>query len=145
MSTNDDTPRRITQFAEWSERTIRCVIENPTGPRSDAADAVVVFDDDCWSLLSAENYGGDDAGLSLTFSVGENGRSHITDCLSANDLLRASMVNQAQYEHLKKQEDARLAEDRQKKAARLLKEAERLTQEAQKLAEQAEQAERAMG
>ena len=141
MSTNDDTPHRITQFAEWSERTIRCVVENPGGRYGGRVQAVVVFDDDSWSCLSAVGAGCDDE-ADLSLNIGHERDAIITDYLSADDLLKASMVNRAQYEHLKKLEDARLAEDRQEKAARMLKEAERLTQEAQKLAEQAE---RAMG
>ena len=121
--TDFSTAGRVTNFSDWAEKTVRCVIERPSGPRSHAVAAVVIFEDDTWSTLVSHGAGAcdDDAYLDL----GGCGGLRITDFLSAQDLLRAGMVNQAQFEYLKSQEDAARKSD-------LLKQAERLRVQAEK-------------
>lgn len=122
---------RVTEFADWAERTVRCVIERPSGLRGYTVSAVVVFDDDTWSTLIAHSAGGCEDDAYLDLGVGGN---RITDYLSAQDLLQAGMVNHAQFEHLKSLEDVYRKND-------LLKQAERLRAQAQKALDDAKKIE----
>ena len=117
---------RITSFSDFAGREVRCVIESPTGRYGHRVSAVVVFEDDCWATLAGETSGvcDDEAKITLGDQSYLNGHG-ITDYLSADDLLRSGMVNQAQHEHLKGLENA-------EKHGQLLKQAERLRAQAEK-------------
>lgn len=128
---------RITSFSDFAGREVRCVIESPTGRYGHRVSAVIVFEDDCWATLAGETSSAcdDDASITLGGQSYLNGHG-ITDYLSADDLLRSGMVNQAQHEHLKGLENA-------EKREHLLKEAERLRAQAEKAREDAEKLEAA--
>ncbi|MHB0927757.1 MAG: hypothetical protein ACYC3W_02380 [Candidatus Nanopelagicales bacterium] len=121
---------QIIEFADWAEKSVRCVIERPSGPRAYTVSAVVVFDDDSWSTLIAHGASAceDDAYLDLG-----HGGHRITDYLSAQDLLQAGMVNHAQFEHLKSLEESSRKADLMKQAERLRAQAEKALADAQKI------------
>lgn len=127
MSKNPDfsTAGRVMDFRDWNEKIVRCVIDRPSGRRGHDVAAVVVFEDDTWSTLAAQTDGlcGDDGYLSLGSGGGLGHR--ITDFLSAQDLLQARMVNQAQFEYLKAQEDIARKADLLQRAEKLRAEAEK--------------------
>lgn len=119
----------IKNLADWQGKTIRAVIEHPSGVRGHAVSAVVVFEDDTWSGLVADGGSCDDeAYLALL-----GGARPITDYLSAKDLMAARMVNQAQHEHLLAQEESRRQADLRNRAESLRAEGERLLQQAQQM------------
>lgn len=121
---------RVTGFADWAEKTVRCVIERPSGLRGHTVSAVVVFDDDTWSTLVAHGSGACEDDAYLDLGVGWH---PITDYLSAQDLLQARMVNHAQFEHLKSLEDANRKNDLLKQAERLRAQAEKALADARKI------------
>jgi hypothetical protein len=123
---------RVTDFARWAEKTVRCVIERPSGSRGFTVSAVVIFEDDTWSTLIAHGASAceEDAYLDLGSNINP---VRITDYLSAQDLLLAEMVNHAQFEHLKRQEDANRKNDLLKQAQRLRAQADTALSNAQKI------------
>lgn len=124
------TVGRIIEFTDWAEKTVRCVIKQPSGPRGHTVSAVVVFDDDTWSTLVAHGSSAcdDDAYLDLGAGV-----HRITDYVSAQNMLQAGMVNHAQFEHLKSLEEVNRKNDLLKQAERLRAQAERALADAQRI------------
>jgi hypothetical protein len=133
------TNGRITDFSEWQEKTIRCVISNPSGPRGYSVSAVVVFEDDTWSTLIAQGAGACEDEAHITLGSDSLNPARITDYLSAQDLLQAGMVNQAQFEHLRAIEDAKRKEHLLRQAERLRAQAEKALADAQGIERSAQQ------
>lgn len=131
MPTPDfSTLGRLTEFADWAEKTVRCIIERPSGLRGHTVSAVVIFEDDTWSTLIAHSSGVCEDDVYLDLGIGGY---RITDYLSAQDLLQAGMVNHAQFERLKSLEDANRKNDLLKQAEKLRAQAEKAMADAQRI------------
>ena len=102
-------------------KTIRSVIKNTIGQ------FVFVFEDNDWLVLEASDY---DCCGEPSISIDSNwGDVDVKRYLNADQLLTAQLVNQPQYELLKKQELEKEAEYKNKRKAMLKHELEKLEEE----------------
>lgn len=118
--------KRITKWEGMEGKTVRKVIDRPSGRRSNGLEAVIVFNDDSWLTLFAESNGScaeDGASIDLY----DSSRSvNLGDYLSPDELLEARVINIKQCEAMIAKEVEERKAEKAKRAARLRAEADAL-------------------
>lgn len=107
--TQNDTPRRITNWRDAAGMTIRTVIEDPGDDLTSPCAAVVVFEGDCWMTLHAETdpYQDDEARLGIGGEFGTRNTESFLDYLTPDEALEAYLINPSQRVLAEAQRDAR--------------------------------------
>lgn len=120
------------QLHDWNDmegKTVRVVIQTPTGRYGCNADVVIVFDDNTWAALRAMPDGSESAYLELNSRYGFCGHLGATDFLHPEELLTAGLVNEAQRDYLLAKEATEENARKAKRRDQLLAEAEKLARE----------------
>lgn len=117
------------QIRDWDElvgHTIKAVIESPLGKRN--VSAVIITETGCWMAIDADGGSLHDEKPYALIDPPYHGGGDIPldQYLSANDLLRAGLINQATYQLLKEKEDQEAAAAKKAKAERLRKQLQEL-------------------
>jgi len=120
MSQND-SPRRITNWHDAAGMTIRCVIEDPGDDLCAKCAAVVVFEGDCWMTLHAETdpYHDDEARLKVGGEYGSKNTESFLDYLTPDEALDAFLINPGQRALAEAQRAARREAIKAERAAKL--------------------------
>lgn len=117
-----DPGARITDWSDMEGRTIRKAFDRPCGRAS--ADVVLVFDDESWCAIGAEDYGEE---LSCELI---RGPGPISDYLAPLEIFSAGLINHAQCKFLQEQQEEMRKARRLAEAAELRRQADDLEKRA---------------
>jgi hypothetical protein len=115
-----DKGRQLTDWHELEGKTIRYVFSDPAGPRGHQISAVLIFEDESWSILFADSDGSDGSNfVMLGRYYWTKSPKGIADYLSPHQLLEANLINTAQHRHLIAEQEKTKTADKARRAASL--------------------------
>ena len=116
------------QLRNWESlvgHTVKAVIQSPAGKRD--VSAVIITETGCWMALSAD--GGYESAQDVEIdrpTFGSDPDIPLNRYVSATDMWRAGLINQATYRLLKEAEEEEKAAERKAKEDRLRKQLQEL-------------------
>jgi hypothetical protein len=122
------TGSRVFDWGDLEEKTIQAIIDCPAGRRGLDLDSIIICTDGTWLTISAQSdgCGEDSAHIYLGTQRFDREPDALSDFLSPNQLLRAGLVNEAQYRFLENRAAEQKKKDNADRAARLRAEAAKL-------------------
>lgn len=125
--TDDALPEntRLDYLEDLAGHTIAAIIDDGAGPKADGGEILFVTETGCWIVLEPR---GDDENpyIAVRHARQTPDAETVADYASANQLLQAGLISQAQRDYLRAEEERTEAARNARRAAALRAELERL-------------------